>query len=92
MRWNYYKLRQLFYYKVRHGLLQVATGITKYDGFITNCDRYYKVRLLLQIATVTLGPSLNRGSIVVREKSLEDQNIAGLHPLAGGQVFLHYLW
>ena len=42
--WNYYKLRQvsllqsamdsyykwgqLFYYKVRHGLLQVATGIT----------------------------------------------------------------
>ena len=54
MRWNYYKLRQLsllqsvmdsyyklrhlFYYKVRHGLLQVATGITKCDGFITNCD------------------------------------------------------
>ena len=44
MLWNYYKLRQvsllqsamdsyykwgqLFYYKVRHGLLQVATGIT----------------------------------------------------------------
>ena len=68
MRWNYYKLRQLsllqsamdscyklrqlFYYKVRHGLLQVATGITKCDGFITNCDRYYKVRWLLQIATV----------------------------------------
>ena len=40
----YYKLRQLFYYKVRHGLLQIATGITKCDGFITNCDRYYKVR------------------------------------------------
>ena len=39
-----YKLRQLFYYKVRHGLLQIATGITKCDGFITNCDRYYKVR------------------------------------------------
>ena len=54
MRWNYYKLRQLsllqstmdsyyklqqlFYYKVRHGSLQVAKGITKYDGFITNCD------------------------------------------------------
>ena len=47
-----YKLRQLFYYKVRHGLLQIATGITKCDGFITNRDRYYKVRLLLQIATV----------------------------------------
>ena len=26
---SYYKLRQLFYYKVRHGLLQVARGITK---------------------------------------------------------------
>ena len=32
-----YKLRQLFYYKVRHGLLQIATGITK-------CDDYYKLR------------------------------------------------
>ena len=68
MRWNYYKLRQLsllqsaidgcyklrqlFYYKVRHGILQIATGITKCDGFITNCNRYYKVRWLLQIATV----------------------------------------
>ena len=48
----YYKLRHLFYYKVRHGLLQIATGITKCDGFITNCDRYYKVQWLLQIATV----------------------------------------
>ena len=48
----YYKLRQLFYYKLRHGLLQIATGITKCDGFITNCDRYYKVRWLFQIATV----------------------------------------
>ena len=37
---GYYKLRQLFYYKVRHGLLQIVTGITKCDGFITNCDRY----------------------------------------------------
>ena len=35
-----------------HGLLQIATGIKKCDGFITNCDRYYKVRWLLQIATV----------------------------------------
>ena len=68
MRWNYYKLRQLSllqsamdscyklrqlnYYKERHGLLQIATGITKCDGFITNCDRYYKVLWLLQIATV----------------------------------------
>ena len=60
VRWNYYKLRQLsllqiamdsyyklrqpFYYKVQNGLLQITTGITKYDEFITNCDRYYKVR------------------------------------------------
>ena len=36
----YYKLRQLFYYKVRHGLLQIATGITK-------CDGYYKLRQYL---------------------------------------------
>ena len=49
---RYYKLQQLFYYKVSHGLLQIATGITKYDDFITNCGRYYKVRLFLQIVTV----------------------------------------
>ena len=29
-------MRQLFYYKVRHRLLQIATGITK-------CDDYYKL-------------------------------------------------
>ena len=48
----YYKLRQLSllqsamdnYYKVRRCLLQIAAGITKCDGFITNSDRYYKVR------------------------------------------------
>ena len=49
-----YKLRQLFYYKVQHRLLQIATDITKCDGFITNCDSYYKVRWLLQIATVQM--------------------------------------
>ena len=59
MRWNYYKLRQLsllesamdscyklrqrFYYKVRHGLLQIATGITK-------CDDYYKLLTAAQLA------------------------------------------
>ena len=47
---SYYKLRQLFYYKARYGLLKIATGITKCDGFITNatgitkCDDYYKLR------------------------------------------------
>ena len=39
----YYKVRQLFYYKVRQVLLQSATGITKCDNFITKYDRYYKV-------------------------------------------------
>ena len=48
----YYKVRQLFHYKVRQVLLQSATGITKCDNFITKCDRYYKVRRLLQSATV----------------------------------------
>ena len=34
-------------------LMQITlkTGITKCDEFITNCDRHYKVRPLLQIAT-----------------------------------------
>ena len=48
----YYKVRQLFYYKVRQVLLQSATVITKCDNFITKCDSYYKVRRLLQSATV----------------------------------------
>ena len=38
------QIASAFYYKVRHGLLQIATGITKCDEFITNSDRYYKVR------------------------------------------------
>ena len=33
-------------------LLQNATVITKCDHFITKCDNYYKIRHLLQIATV----------------------------------------
>ena len=40
----YYKVRQLFYYKVRQVLLQSATVITKCDNFITKCNWYYKVR------------------------------------------------
>ena len=48
----YYKVRQLFNYKVRQVLLQSGTGITKCDNFITKSDRYYKVRRLLQSATV----------------------------------------
>ena len=41
-----YKLRQLFYYKVRHGLIQIASGITKYDTV------YYKLRQVLQSAMI----------------------------------------
>ena len=47
---SYYKLRQLFYYKVRHGSLQIATRITKCNGLlqiatgITKSDNYYKLR------------------------------------------------
>ena len=39
-------MRQLFYYKMRQKL------ITKCDNFIAKCDSYYKMRPLLQIATV----------------------------------------
>ena len=42
----YYKMHQVFYRKMRQ-LLQNAT-------FITKCDFYYKLRLLLHIATVRL--------------------------------------
>ena len=61
VRWNYYKLRQLsllqstmdscyklrqlFYHKVRHGLLQIATGITK-------CDDYYKLRQYIPLVCI----------------------------------------
>ena len=48
---GYYNLRQLFYYKVRHGLLQIATGIIQsaidllqIATGITKCDDYYKLR------------------------------------------------
>ena len=47
-----YKLRQLFYYKVRMVYYKLRQVLQKCDGFITNRDRYYKVRRLLQIATV----------------------------------------
>ena len=38
----YCKLRQVLHSAMN--LLQIATVITKCDEFITNCDRYYKVR------------------------------------------------
>ena len=33
-------------------LLQNATVVTSWDDFITKCNSYYKMRRLLQIATV----------------------------------------
>ena len=66
VRWNYYKLRQLsllqsamdscyklrqlFYYKVRHGILQIgqvsqsAMDLLQISTSITKCDDYYKLR------------------------------------------------
>ena len=38
-------------------LLQNATVVTKCDDLITKCDSYYKMRRLLQIATVHHGCS-----------------------------------
>ena len=55
----YYKLWHLFYYKERHGLLQITTGITKCDGFITNCDS----------TNVTLKPELEPTVIACLEGS-----------------------
>ena len=43
---SYYKLQQLFYYKVRHGLLQIATGQYKMRWI------YYKLRKVLQSAMI----------------------------------------
>ena len=38
----YYRIRQVFYYKIRQFC----------DDFMTKCDSYYKMRSLLQIATI----------------------------------------
>ena len=47
---SYYKLQQLFYYKVRHGLIQIATvlqsamDLLQIATGITKCDDYYNLR------------------------------------------------
>ena len=38
-------------WQIAAGLLQIAIGIVNCYKFITNCDSYYKLRRLLQIAT-----------------------------------------
>ena len=47
-------MRQLFYYKMRQTFITKCVRLftTKCDSFITKCDSYYKMRRLLQIATV----------------------------------------
>ena len=73
----YYKVRwtvitncdSFFYYKVLHGL-QIVTGITKCDGFTTNCDMYYKVRLLLKIATIQASIAIEIGNQRMQEECI----------------------
>ena len=48
----YYKMRQVFLLQNATVLLQNVTVITDCDSFITKCDSFYKMRRLLQIATV----------------------------------------
>ena len=52
---SYYKLRQLFYYEVPDGLLQIEDRYYKVRWI------YYKVRPLLQIATVQMSPEWKLG-------------------------------
>ena len=40
-----------FLLQITTKFLQIATGIANYDKSITNYDRYYKLRQLLQITT-----------------------------------------
>ena len=43
--WNYYKLRQLFYYKVRHGLLKLRQVLQSAMNLLQIARGiYYKVR------------------------------------------------
>ena len=54
----YYKLRQLFYYKVRLGLLQIATGIKKYDD-------YYSIQLGKQDQKIfSLTATMNKENVL----------------------------
>ena len=48
---NFYKLRQLFYYKVRHGLLQIATVLQSAMNLLQIATLLQSAMNLLQIAT-----------------------------------------
>ena len=64
----YYKMRQILLENAKALLLQNATEVyyKMHDVFITKCDSYYKMRLLLQIATVqmTANSAVNRNTEV----------------------------
>ena len=69
-------------------LLQIATGITKCDEFITNSNRYYKVRWSLQIATVHMSKvfdSLDHNYLLTKLRRL------GLMQSAAASWFSSYL-
>ena len=73
--WIYLSSDHLFqvYYKVRQVLSQSATGITKCDNFITKCDRYYKVRRLLQSATLQTGEGTTLKIFSVKGRNRTDE-------------------
>ena len=74
---SYYKLRQVFHYKVRHGLLQIATGITKCDGFITNCDSTGVFTLLMHFLSHQFSRSLQITTLLL---SVEKNNVNRFNP------------
>ena len=76
---SYYKLRQLFYYKVRHVLLQIATGITK-------CDDYYNLR---QYSISRLSYTNNLKLIYLKAKEKVFSRKALSHSCTTNSSYLH---
>ena len=60
---GYYKLRQVRYYKLRQGLLQIATCtlLQIATRIITNCDRYYKLRSRALLTVTNDSKHLHKG-------------------------------
>ena len=56
---DYYKMRQVFYYKIRQfyykmrQLLQIATILLQNAIYITKCDVYYKLRQYSPLYIIT---------------------------------------
>ena len=80
MRWNYFKLRQLSLLQSAFWqLLQIAPAFLLQGGtrFITNCDRYYKVRWIyyklwqvLQRAMIITNCDIAAGATYPRDMAL----------------------